>query len=167
MTNTVEDLNEQLDANRKALATANSNAALFAAIQAAPGEVPRLQKEGERLTAALSRAMDAEAKAEVRRFASQFRNIKITVAPHKDRAGIINSTVTVHYERLSYNSSSHENEWGAKSGELRAIDRDFLDYIVCHRPDLIPADIMAFQQGDAPLAVRKYLDAVARGYVRT
>lgn len=166
MTELLSDtIRDELAMNGRALCEARKDAELFARLSKAAGEVTRLQKEGDKLTARLNDALAAEAKAERAAFAATIRNLRVGRVAHDQRPGVLYDTFNITYEQYRWCRDS--NEWmPAAVASFASLPDRVLTYIITDKPALIPEDIKAFVPGDVAAAVGEYLAAQRRGYTR-
>lgn len=160
-------LRARLAENAAELQRAQADAELYERLTKARAETARLQKAGAELTASLSKALEAEAKADRKAAEARFRNLSITTTyPSADRpSGVLNARFTIRWESPKWNYRTGENELTAhQSDGFPALAGDAYAYIMEHRTDLIPAVIMELAPGDPEAAMSRYFTARRRGY---
>ena len=144
------------------LELANTDVALLERLKSAKDRVTRLTGELEKATAARTKALTSEAKAnEDRRFAG-ISNVVITDAEPNE--SVLRSPFTITYSKPAFDGrSTRVREHSA--GGFGALSPEVLDYIIEKRPELIPAKIMALVPNDPRAAFRRYFVSLRRGFV--
>ncbi|MDG5489218.1 hypothetical protein NYR55_11395 [Sphingomonas sp. BGYR3] len=166
-TRTTHDIRDDLARNAHALAAAREDVALYDRLNAAKATVTRLAKEGEQLTAELSKALDEEAKASVAAFEKANQNFKIERIQHDQRAGLAHDRFIISWESLRYDMNARENVWQPQSADgFETLPDTVLGHLLQHKPSLIPADILSLMPGDPFAAMSSYLSGKRRGYFR-
>lgn len=164
-TRTTDEIRAELAINGKAQAQANADAALYERIMGAKAEAARLAKIGDKLTAELSKALDAEAKAVIAAFEAGNRNFRIEREAYDRLPNLSRDRFVIQWERLSYDYGTHESNWQAQAIDgFATLPDDVMEYILRHKPSIIPADIMALAPNDPFEAMGRYLTGKRRGH---
>ncbi|MGC6401176.1 hypothetical protein ACNI3Q_11430 [Sphingomonas sp. FW199] len=166
-TRTTYDIRDDMARNAHALAAAREDVALFDRLNAAKATAARLAKEGEKLTAELSKALEEEAKASVAAFEKANRNFKVDRIGRDQRSGLAHDRFVISWESLRYDMNARENVWQQQSVDgFEMLPDTVLGHLLQHKPNLIPADILNLVPGDPFAAISNYLSGKRRGYFR-
>ncbi|ODP36198.1 hypothetical protein [Sphingomonas turrisvirgatae] len=164
---TSDEIRDDLAVQGKALAQANADAALHERLIAAKAEATRLRKVCDGLTAELSQAQAAEAKAVIAKFEAGNRNFRVERVQHDQRKGIAHDRFVITWERLCYDMNAHDSVWQDQTIDgFAVLPDDVMQYILRHKPQVIPADILALAPDDPFEAMGRYLTGKARGYFK-
>jgi len=102
--------------------------------------------------------------AQKQRFAN-FSDIRIEY--DKEKANLLTTRFKIAYTRLVYDSRLRDNVPKRHScNGFAALEPDAYEYLLCVRPDAIPAPIMALAPNDPQEAFSIYLAGLARGYFK-
>jgi hypothetical protein len=147
--------------NHAALKQAQEDAALYERIKAAPALVPVLLKEASALTAKLSEALAAEAKAERDRIFARFGDINVTCHfSSLHSKGLLNAQWVIRWTmdvQTGYAWSSGMKEFTAS--DFTTLGHSYPDayrYLVEARPEKIPDIIMQLSPDNPAEAMAIY-----------
>jgi hypothetical protein len=145
------------------LQLARDDVALLERLKSATDRVVRLVAEHEKATAARTKTLAAEAKAnDERRFAG-ISDVSVTAAKTENE-NVVRSNFTIRYSTPTWDGRSTRVREHSREG-FGALPPEVLDYIIDKCPDLIPAKIIALAPDSPRDAFRRYFVSLRRGYV--
>lgn len=142
------ELAHELNAYRK-------DAELYERMKKAQSETARIQKEMTVLTAALSKAMDAEDKADRQARRDSIKELSVAVA---DRS------YTITYLQRVFDGETNTHVWQNRIVQgFQALEPRVMGYLLDEAPQILPRQIADLVPGDPYGAMDKYLSNLRRG----
>jgi hypothetical protein len=162
---TAAEIRSELHAHSQNLNDAHKDAATFERLRAASGEVTRLTKLCETLTATLAKAMEVEVKAERAAAHAPFKNMTISADDDGRATGLLSTRFIIQYDLERYDFSDEPTLVPVKHIGFGEMTDAAYRYMLEAKPELIPHSIMQLAPDNPRLAFERYFTAQRRGYL--